>query len=72
MHLSRSFTAHRNNAALKREHYKQFYTRPRPTTATNESLRQIIQVIESTLNQGAQSVVTRSKTLDRLSRSKLN
>lgn len=42
----------------------------RPASAKTHSLKQIIQVIENTLNKGAQTLLTKSKTLDRFSKFK--
>ena len=42
----------------------------RPTSAKAHSLQQIIQVIEDTLNKGAQTILNRSKTLDNFSKLK--
>jgi hypothetical protein len=43
----------------------------RPSSAQTQSLKQIIQVIENTLNQGTQSLLTtKTKTLDKFSKLK--
>ena len=43
----------------------------RPVSAKTHSLRQVIQVIENTLSKGAQTILTKSKTLDKFSKFKI-
>lgn len=44
----------------------------RPNSAKVQSLKQIIQVIENTLNKGAQTILIKAKTLDKFSKMKQN
>lgn len=44
----------------------------RPNSAKAHTLKQIIQVIENTLNKGAQTILTKTKTLDKFSKMKQN
>jgi len=70
MKASRPSTALKDTKSTRKDS-KHILSRPkRPQTATSDSLKKIIQVIEHTLNKGAQTILTKinTKTWDRYSK----
>lgn len=75
--LSISMKINRPLTAPKEKHLSKFESKltipgyKRPVSAKTHSLKQIIQVIENTLNRGAQTILTKAKTLDKFSKFKM-
>jgi hypothetical protein len=70
MKASRPSTALKDNRYGGKEGRYVLSSSKRPQTASSDSLKKIIQVIERTLNKGAQTILTKinNKTLDRYSK----
>ncbi len=63
MKNSRPYTAFRDNRISKVDSKIVVNQIKRPLSANNDSLKKIIQIIENTLNQGAKTILTKTKTL---------
>lgn len=69
MKASRPFTACRENRSSKGD-CRSPLPNKRPRTAKNDSIRKIIEVIESTLSRGAQVLRRKENTMEKLSKAK--
>jgi hypothetical protein len=70
MKSSRPYTANKDNRITKIDNKMVVSQIKRPLSAKNDSLKRIIQVIENTLNKGAQSILTKTKTLEKFKKLK--
>lgn len=70
MKHSRPFTACKENLTTKLDNKTVLSQIKRPLSAKNDSLKRIIQVIENTLNKGAQTILTKTKTLEKFKKMK--
>jgi hypothetical protein len=70
MSISRPHTAFRDYRTLKPDQKTILTSFKRPNSAKTDSLKKIIQIIENTLNLGAQAILVKNKSMDKFSKLK--